>query len=105
MIVEYLLLLLGTSIMIFGMIGILRFPDLYTRLHAATKCDTGGAMSILLATALLVDAPLTIKIKFLILMFLIFMINPMISHALARGSHKVGVKPQVEVDMYARDNP
>ncbi len=105
MIIEALLLLIGTAIMIFGMIGILRFPDLYTRLHAATKCDTGGAMSILLAAALLTPAPIFIKIKILILMFLIAMINPMISHALARGSHKVGVKPEVEVDMYSRDNP
>lgn len=105
MIIEYFLLLMGTSIMVFGMLGILRFPDVYTRLHAATKCDTGGAMSILLAAALLTPAPFIIKVKFLILMFLIVMINPMISHALARGSHKSGIKPKVEVDMYARDNP
>ena len=105
MIVELALLILGTSIMIFGMIGIIRFPDVFTRLHAATKCDTGGAMSILVAAALLTPAPLIIKIKYLILMFLIAMINPMISHALARGSHKAGIKPKVEVDMYARDHP
>ncbi len=105
MIIEMLLLLMGTSIMIFGMIGILRFPDVYTRLHASTKCDTGGAMSILLALALLVEGPLIIKLKILVLMFLIALINPMISHALARASHKSGIKPDVEVDMYARDHP
>ncbi len=105
MIIEYTLLAIGLSIMIFGMLGVLRFPDVFSRLHASTKCDTGGAMSILIATALLIDTPFMIKVKILILTFFIVMLNPMISHAIARGAHKAGVKPEVEVDMYARDNP
>ncbi len=102
--IEYLLLLMGTLIMIFGALGVLRFPDVYTRLHAATKCDTGGAMSILIAAALLIPAPWSVKFKLLVLMFLIGLINPMISHAIARGAYKSGIKPKVMVDMYARDN-
>ena len=103
--IEYGLLLLGAAIMVLGALGILRFPDVYTRLHASTKCDTGGAMSILIATALIIPAPTMVKIKLLVLTFLIVMINPMVSHAIARGAHKSGVKPKAEVDMYARDNP
>lgn len=103
--IEYGLLLLGATIMVLGALGILRFPDVYTRLHASTKCDTGGAMSILIATALIIPAPTMVKIKLLVLTFLIVMINPMVSHAIARGAHKSGVKPKGEVDMYARDNP
>ncbi len=91
--------------MFFGSIGILRFPDVFTRLHAASKCDTGGAMSILLALAISIDAPLMIKAKFLILAFLIAMVNPMVAHAIARGIYLCGVKPDVELDIYARDNP
>ncbi|MBS3781749.1 MAG: monovalent cation/H(+) antiporter subunit G [Candidatus Thermoplasmatota archaeon] len=103
---ELILLILGNAIMIFGAIGVLRFPDLYTRLHASTKTDTGGAMSILIATALLATiAPWTIRLKLLILTLLIAMINPMISHAIARGAHKSGIKPIAVVDMYAKDNP
>ncbi len=106
MILEIILLILGNAIMIFGAIGVLRFPDLFTRLHASTKTDTGGAMSILIAAALLATtAPLAIRIKLLILTFLIALINPMISHAIARGAHKGGIKPISVVDMYARDNP
>ncbi len=103
--IEYLLLIMGTAIMIFGALGVLRFPDVYTRLHAATKCDTGGAMSILIAAALLIPAPWSVRLKLLVLTFLIALINPMVSHAIARGAHKSGIKPEAMVDMYARDNP
>ena len=103
--IEALLLLFGEAVMVFGALGILRFPDVYTRLHAATKCDTGGAMTILLALVLIMDSPALVRAKFLVLAFLIAMINPMVSHAIARGAYKSGVKPKVTVDMYAWDNP
>lgn len=106
MTIELILLILGNAIMIFGAMGVIRFPDPYTRLHASTKTDTGGAMSILIATAMLATvAPWAIRLKLLILTFLIALINPMISHAIARGAHKSGIKPIAVVDMYARDNP
>ncbi|NJE85142.1 cation:proton antiporter [Thermococcus sp. CX2] len=103
--IEVALLIFGGAVMLFGALGILRFPDVYTRLHAATKCDTGGAMGIILALVLMMDAPALVKLKFLVLAFLIAMINPMVSHAIARGAYKYGVKPKVVVDMYAWDNP
>ncbi len=99
-----ILLILGNLIMIFGAVGILRFPDMYTRLHASSKTDTGGAMTILIAAAML-TTPWVIKIKILVLIFLIAMINPMLSHAIARGGHKWGIRPIVVVDMYDKDNP
>nr|WP_277342795.1 monovalent cation/H(+) antiporter subunit G [Thermococcus sp. MV5] len=97
--------MLGESIMLFGTLGILRFPDVYTRLHAATKCDTGGAMSILIALAIASQTSPLVKLKFLVLAFLIALVNPMISHAIARGAYKYGIRPKVVVDMYAWDNP
>ncbi|MBS3816244.1 MAG: monovalent cation/H(+) antiporter subunit G [Candidatus Thermoplasmatota archaeon] len=104
--IELILLILGNTIMILGALGVIRFPDPFTRLHASTKTDTGGAMSILIATAMLAAAaPWAIRLKLLVLTFLIALINPMISHALARGAHKRGIKPISVVDMYARDNP
>ncbi len=103
--IEYPMLIFGETIMIFGALGILRFPDVYTRLHAATKCDTGGAMTILIALAITTNAPALIKFKFLVLAFLIALVNPMVSHAIARGAYKYGIKPKVVVDMYAWDNP
>lgn len=103
--IELLFLLFGIFIMFFGALGLIRFPDVYTRLHATAKCDTGGAISILLALALASDFPITEKLKFLVIAFMIAMINPMISHAIARAAYKSGIKPKAVVDMYAWDNP
>ncbi|BAD84809.1 multisubunit sodium/hydrogen antiporter, MnhG subunit [Thermococcus kodakarensis KOD1] len=103
--IELLFLLFGLFIMFFGALGLLRFPDVYTRLHATAKCDTGGAINILLALALASDFPLTGKLKFLVIAFTIAMINPMVSHAIARAAYKSGIKPKAVVDMYAWDNP
>lgn len=103
--IELIFLLFGLFIMLFGALGLLRFPDVYTRLHATAKCDTGGAISILIALALTSDFPLTGKLKFLVIAFMIAMINPMVSHAIARAAYKSGIKPKAVVDMYAWDNP
>ncbi|AFK22735.1 putative monovalent cation/H+ antiporter subunit G [Pyrococcus sp. ST04] len=91
--------------MFFGSLGVIRFPDVYTRLHAATKCDTGGIMGIVFGLILMNYVPNIVKAKLLFLLVLIALINPMISHAIARGAYKMGVKPEVRVDMYAWDNP
>lgn len=99
--IEYLLFLAGCLIMVLGAMGVIRFPDVYTRLHASTKCDTGGAISILLGVAVALGVSMT-SLKILSVLFLIFLLNPVASHALARASHKYGVKPcrSTVVDMY-----
>ncbi|CAB50115.1 monovalent cation/H(+) antiporter subunit G [Pyrococcus abyssi] len=101
--IELIPLLFGYSIMFFGALGVVRFPDVYTRLHAATKCDTGGIMGIVLGLSLIVNS-WSVRVKLIFLLVLIAMINPMISHAIARGAYKMGVKPVGKVDMYAWDN-
>jgi multicomponent Na+:H+ antiporter subunit G len=100
-VIEYLLFLAGCVIMVLGAVGVIRFPDVYTRLHASTKCDTGGAISILLGVAVALGVSMT-SLKILSVLFLIFLLNPVASHALARASHKYGVKPckSTVVDMY-----
>ncbi len=101
--IQYVFLAFGITSMFFGALGVIRFQDVYTRLHASTKCDTGGAMAILFALALHVDASLLVRFKFLALIFLISLITPMISHAIAKGAYRSGIEPIVGVDDYARD--
>lgn len=99
--IEYVLFLAGCAIMVLGAVGVIRFPDVYTRLHASTKCDTGGSISILLGVAVSIGLAMT-SVKILSVLFLIFLLNPVASHALARAAHKYGVKPCdiTVVDMY-----
>ncbi len=99
--IEYVLFFGGCVIMVLGAVGVIRFPDVYTRLHASTKCDTGGAISILAGIALSLGLTMT-SLKILSILFLIFLLNPVASHALARAAHKYGIKPcdKTVVDMY-----
>lgn len=93
-IVVILSLLLGTFFILSASIGIVRFPDLYTRLHAATKASTLGISFILIGAFLflyiehsLVSGKLLLSIVFL------FLTAPVSAHMIARAAHKQGVKP------------
>ena len=83
---------IGAFFFIVGTLGIMRFPDFYARTHAATKCDTVGAGSILLALAVLrgftPDMP-----KLILLAALIMLSSPTAAHALARAAYRTGLEP------------
>ena len=82
----------GALFFLVGTLGMLRFPDFYSRTHAATKCDTVGAGSILLALALL-RAPEPDALKLIVLGALILLSSPTVAHALARAAYRAGLTP------------
>jgi multicomponent Na+:H+ antiporter subunit G len=83
---------LGAAVMLAGAAGVVRFPDLYTRLHAAGKGDTLGQALVLLGLMLLGGASLlTVKLAFVVL--LVLLLNPTATHALARSGWIVGIQP------------
>ena len=91
------LLLAGGALAIFGGLGLVRFPDFYTRLHAAGVTDTLCALLIVLGLALQSGLSLlTIKL-FLILVFLLFT-APTATHALARAAMIDNVEPTLAED-------
>ncbi len=80
-----------------GSIGLLRFPDFYTRLHATGKCDTLGAGLIIVGLTIYhffnyTSTPL-IPAKLIFLIIFIFIANPTATHALMKAAYKIGVKP------------
>ncbi len=87
-----------------GTVGLLRLPDLYTRLHAANKAVTLGTCSILLGTFL--TMPFSNEgIKALLCILFILLTAPTAAHAIARGAYKYGI-PLWEgsvVDRYKED--
>ncbi|MCK5838294.1 MAG: Na+/H+ antiporter subunit G [Bacteroidales bacterium] len=95
----YFFLTLGTVFLFLGSLGIVRMPDLYTRIQAGTKSTTLGAMSFILGIGLLQPDWL---IKLLAVIFFIAISNPLSSHALARASYKHRYKPLIKgsVDAY-----
>jgi multicomponent Na+:H+ antiporter subunit G len=75
-----------------GAVGLLRMPDFYTRMHAASVLETLGAGLMLLG--LLLQAGLTlVAVKLLMIGLLIFFASPTASHALARAALSRGLKP------------
>lgn len=93
-IIIIILLLSGTFFILSSSIGILRFPDVYTRLHAATKATTLGIASILIGTFLfLYSSHGIVSGKLLLAIVFILLTAPVSGHMLSRAAHKNGVKP------------
>lgn len=86
--------LLGALLCIVGTIGVLRFPDFYTRLHAASITDTSGAFLVLLGMALMAPHWLVLVKLFCMLGFLV-LTSATSSHALANAAHTAGLQPKI----------
>ena len=74
-----ILLCLGTLFTLIASLGILRMPDLYTRMHAATKAGTVGLASLLLAVAIAIP-DITVISRVIGTMLFIFITAPVAAH-------------------------
>ena len=100
----YILIFTGILFDFFGCIGLVRFPDVYNRLQAATKCVTLGTVLLLIGVALIEGVNATMA-KALICAAFILVTSPTAAHAIAKGAHASGVKlwEKSVVDKYAED--
>ena len=79
------LIVLGLLVMTLGVYGMIRMPDIYTRLHAASKSAFLGVVSIAFAAMLVGDSANIMRLALLILMLTIT--TPMASHAIGRAAY------------------
>ena len=109
----YALLAVGIIFQILGVLSLHRFPDVYTRLHGATKCTTFGSIFIYLAVVVygawfsFSGNPeyAVLSIHTIIIMALLLVTNPTGAHAIARAAYKSGVMPKgAVVDMLKTRN-
>ena len=84
-VVSAILLLVGSVFALIGSIGIVRMPDVFTRLHAAGVTDTLGAAGVLLGLALKAGFSLLL-VKLLLMLAFLLLLNPTACHALARAA-------------------
>ena len=100
-IIVYIFLALGVFFNLLASIGLLRFPDVYTRLHAGTKCTTFGSIFLCGSIILLglktwfwgnTDGS-SLVFHTAAALIAILITNPTGAHALARAAHRSGVKP------------
>jgi multicomponent Na+:H+ antiporter subunit G len=91
-ILSWACLVVGGLFCVVGAIGLLRMPDFYTRMHAASVTETLGAGLILIGLMLQAGWTL-VTVKLLMLGLLIFFASPTATHALARAAMVRGLKP------------
>lgn len=94
---SWVLILTGSGFIVVGAIGILRFPDVYTRMHAASVIETLGA-GVLFAGLMLQAGFTQVTLKLLFILLLFFFTGPVITHALAQAALHAGVKPELDED-------
>lgn len=91
-IVGWALLMGGSFFALVGGIGVLRLPDVFTRMHASGITDTLGAGLIL--TGLMVEAGFTmVTVKLILVLAFLWFTSPVSTHALARSALHGGLRP------------
>jgi len=103
-VIGYILITIGILFDIFGCIGLVRFPDVYNRLQASTKCVTLGTIFLLVGVAV-VSGSGAMGAKAIICAVFILITSPTAAHAIAKGSYASGVElwENSVVDKYANE--
>lgn len=90
--VSWILIGLGSVSVLTGGIGVLRLPDIYTRMHAAGITDTAGAA--LFMVAMMLQAPdWLVAVKLLLILVFLYFTSPTSSFALAHAAITSNIKP------------
>lgn len=93
-----LILICGLIFFTGGALGILRFPDFYSRLHPAGKLDTGGSLLMLGALAIFHLQELTLQsvlvsLKIVLIVVFIFLSSPTAIHGIVDAGVRAGLSP------------
>jgi multicomponent Na+:H+ antiporter subunit G len=99
-----LFLVIGCLLFLVASIGVIRFPDFFTRMHAAGKADSLGQACIIIG--LMIYSGFTqVSLKLFLIMIMIFIINTTATHFLAKAAYMKGVKPWVKGCKYGETDP
>lgn len=103
-IIGYILITIGVLFDILGCIGLVRLPDVYNRLQAATKCVTLGTVFLLVGVAVTAGISATAA-KAIVCAVFVLVTSPTAAHAIAKGAHISGVPlwEKSVVDKYAEE--
>jgi multicomponent Na+:H+ antiporter subunit G len=100
-IASWIFILLGSFFTVAGAVGLVRLPDVFTRMHAASVIDTLGVGFLILGMGLQAGLSLvTLKLVFLLVLFLFT--GPVVAHALAQACLHENIKPRLTEDRRTR---
>jgi multicomponent Na+:H+ antiporter subunit G len=88
-------LIAGSLFAFIGAVGIIRLPDVFTRMHGAGIVDTLG-MGLILAGLMIHEGFTMVTVKLVLIVVFIFFASPTTTHALARAALNGGVEPVVD---------
>jgi len=103
-VIAAVLILVGVALAIAAGLGLQRFPDVFARMHAATKPATLGLVLVLAGAALRVEAAGDVA-KLLLVLILQFITAPVGAHMVGRAAYRAGTElsPTTTIDELARD--
>lgn len=82
-------LLVGGAFTLIGSIGLVRFPDFFTRLHGPSKASTLGVGAILIASLIFFNARGEFGLKELLITLFVFVTTPVSAHLLCKAAFKL----------------
>ena len=85
-IIVTILLFGGLFFFMVGTLGIIRFPDVFTRAHSAAKCDTLGVVLCLLSLVVLEGLNM-VSLKIILILVFVWMANPTATHLIAKAEY------------------
>ena len=99
---------IGLVFALAGTKGIIKMPDTFSRMQASTCVNTMGVIGVALGAllyAIFVMGSAGTAIKIAVIALLIITVNPIGSHAIAKGAYRSGIRPEkpMETDDYGRD--
>lgn len=86
------LMIAGLFFVLAGVVGIIRLPDFYARLHATSKCDTLG-LALLVGGVALHAGPTLTALKVLLIAVVVAVVNATAAHAIGRAAYRSGLTP------------
>jgi len=91
-ILSIIFIVAGLFFLIVAAVGVIRFPDVYSRSHAVSLTDSLGAFLMLVGIALHEGLSINM-LKILVVLILLYILNPVIAHATIRAALRSGLKP------------
>jgi len=88
-IIGFFFISMGVVAFLISAIGLLRMPDVYTRMHVGAKSPTVGTLFVIIGTIFIESAW---ALKLILLAAFILLTNPLSSSVIARASHKIGMR-------------
>jgi multicomponent Na+:H+ antiporter subunit G len=83
-------MVIGAVFMLIAAIGVWRFPDVFTRMQAATKAGTLGVGCLAISVAIhFAELAVTVNVALIALFF--FLTSPVAAHRIGRAAHRIGV--------------